>query len=125
MSCRILPQPVEANTATSAPDTRPSGSTSNHASGATGSPEARENSGTRPDHIATGTAVASYPFTPQAAAVQDAVSKAPQSWPLKTISWPPFSQNPRQVKILIQDVNGPCSFLALCNILLVSKSQGR
>lgn len=42
-----------------------------------------------------------------------------QEWPLKSILWPPFAENPREVKILMQDVNGPCSFLALCNVLLV------
>lgn len=42
-----------------------------------------------------------------------------QEWPLKTILWPPFVDHPREVQILMQDVNGPCSFLALCNVLLV------
>lgn len=45
-----------------------------------------------------------------------------QEWPLKTVTWPPFSKAPREVKILMQDLNGPCSFLALCNVLLVGRA---
>lgn len=44
-----------------------------------------------------------------------------QEWPLKSMYWPPFAEYPRQVKILMQDLNGPCSFLALCNVLLVCR----
>lgn len=47
------------------------------------------------------------------------ISTGEQEWPLKSILWPPFAQYPQEVKILMQDVNGPCSFLALCNVLLV------
>lgn len=42
-----------------------------------------------------------------------------QEWPLKSIRWPPFSDRQTEVKILIQDANGPCSFLSIVNILLV------
>ena len=45
-----------------------------------------------------------------------------QEWPLKSILWPPFSNDPTEVKILTQEANGPCSFLALCNVLLVSRT---
>jgi len=48
-----------------------------------------------------------------------------QEWPLKTVIWPPFSNAPREVKILMQDLNGPCSFLALCNVLLVSHASAQ
>lgn len=58
---------------------------------------------------------------PEAEAVQDSNDKAEQDqeWPLKSIYFPPFSETPTEVRILIQDQNGPCSFLALCNVLLV------
>jgi hypothetical protein len=51
--------------------------------------------------------------------VQDNTAEQEQQWPLKSIYFPPFSETPSEVKILVQDQNGPCSFLALCNILLV------
>jgi len=51
--------------------------------------------------------------------VQDSIAEKDQEWPLKSIYFPPFSETPSEVKILMQDQNGPCSFLALCNILLV------
>ena len=42
-----------------------------------------------------------------------------QEWALKPLQYPPFAQYPSELKILVQDANGPCSFLALCNILIV------
>ncbi|WFD43235.1 hypothetical protein MPSI1_001894 [Malassezia psittaci] len=37
-------------------------------------------------------------------------------WPLKEITW-----NGRAVKIIMQNDNGPCSLLALCNVLLLEQ----
>lgn len=37
-------------------------------------------------------------------------------WPLKDISW-----NGRTTKIIMQNENGPCSLLALCNVLLLEQ----
>lgn len=53
-------------------------------------------------------------------ATSSTTTSTEQEWPLKLIHWPPFTEYPRQVKILMQDLNGPCSFIALCNVLLVS-----
>jgi len=38
-------------------------------------------------------------------------------WPLKEIAYPPHSE--RKVKIVYQRRNGPCSLLAICNILIL------
>ncbi|KAF8515398.1 hypothetical protein BU17DRAFT_76899 [Hysterangium stoloniferum] len=41
-------------------------------------------------------------------------------WCLKNIEWTPNPQIPkRQVKIITQNFNGPCSFIAICNILIL------
>ena len=42
-----------------------------------------------------------------------------QEWPLKRIAWPPFVDYPRDVQILCQSENGPCSLIALINVLSV------
>ncbi|PLW24111.1 hypothetical protein PCASD_06727 [Puccinia coronata f. sp. avenae] len=51
-----------------------------------------------------------------------------QRWWIKQILWPPFpttrqnNSTPRQVSILMQNNNGPCSLLAICNVLLLRGS---
>jgi len=41
-------------------------------------------------------------------------------WHLKHIEWTPSPQAPKkQVKIITQNFNGPCSFIAICNILIL------
>ena len=57
---------------------------------------------------------------PQTQEAETQITTDEQEWPLKSILWPAFAQHPQEVQILMQDVNGPCSFLALCNVLLVS-----
>ncbi|POW21937.1 hypothetical protein PSHT_01857 [Puccinia striiformis] len=50
-----------------------------------------------------------------------------QRWWIKQILWPPFPNQtnpnrPRRVSILMQNSNGPCSLLAICNVLLLRGS---
>ncbi|KDE05480.1 hypothetical protein MVLG_04169 [Microbotryum lychnidis-dioicae p1A1 Lamole] len=54
-----------------------------------------------------------------------------EQWLLKTIVWPPLpptpsgyesSSNLQTIKIICQNLNGPCSFIALCNVLLLRHS---
>ncbi|KAM0786378.1 hypothetical protein ACM66B_001846 [Microbotryomycetes sp. NB124-2] len=57
-------------------------------------------------------------------------SEAEEEWPLKQIAWPPLPPPPSDshgettaieqfVKIVCQNANGPCSLIALCNILIL------
>ncbi|SDA01483.1 BZ3500_MvSof-1268-A1-R1_Chr10-1g02711 [Microbotryum saponariae] len=66
---------------------------------------------------------------PNRASPQD--QEQEEQWLLKTIVWPPLpptpsgyesSSNPQTIKIICQNLNGPCSFIALCNILLLRHS---
>lgn len=61
---------------------------------------------------------------------QDATSSEPAaeaeaSWALKAIRHPPLAKYPSEYRILIQDANGPCSFISLVNILLVGNLSQR
>jgi len=65
----------------------------------------------------------SQPENTQELSQQD---KNEQRWWIKQILWPPFpTQNnskPHHVSILMQNNNGPCSLLAICNVLLLRGS---
>lgn len=48
-----------------------------------------------------------------------------ERWLIKKILWPPFppsGSNPKSISIIMQNTNGPCSLLAVCNILLLQGS---
>ncbi|KAH9823178.1 hypothetical protein DFH28DRAFT_881163 [Melampsora americana] len=48
-----------------------------------------------------------------------------ERWLIKKILWPPFppsGSNPESRSIIMQNTNGPCSLLAICNILLLRGS---
>ncbi|KAH8922443.1 hypothetical protein BT69DRAFT_1334708 [Atractiella rhizophila] len=40
-------------------------------------------------------------------------------WKLKTIIWPPRNREATTIRIITQNENGPCSLIALCNILIL------
>ena len=42
-----------------------------------------------------------------------------ECYKIKRVSWPPWSENPHSVPILLQDVNGPCPLIAMLNVLLL------
>ncbi|KAG0148556.1 hypothetical protein CROQUDRAFT_714418 [Cronartium quercuum f. sp. fusiforme G11] len=68
------------------------------------------------------------PDTPQPSQPQPTeviVEKTDERWWIKQIFWPPFpppGTQPRLVSIIMQNLNGPCSLLAICNILLLRGS---
>jgi hypothetical protein len=41
------------------------------------------------------------------------------AYKIKYVKWPPWAASPRNVPILLQDVNGPCPLIAIINVLLL------
>lgn len=86
-----------------------------HSSAATTTDALIGQEGTVSDDARAPTASPSHTASNDGAGLQTEVS-----WSLKPVSFPPLAEFPSELRVLVQDANGPCSFLALCNILIVS-----